>query len=900
MKLASFTDNSQSFLKYGDTNTFLHVQISEDGTFVDLTQALAVNVPVANDDGLLFTKTIDPTKLASGDSGIVDINFTSDDQNNLPPDDYYLEIWVTNHDGTIGIYPADENQLMFTITDNLTLITGDVVPAVAFDDFQNMFNTLQQQVHDAIANGLKGNTGEKGDPGEGLDIKGKVTSVSALPTTASEGNGYLVNEELYVYTSGAWKDCGPIQGPQGIQGIQGKTGTGVSSTTIQYQISSSATTAPTGTWSDNIVATTTTNPNLWMKATLHYTDGTTKDFYLVSQKGDKGDKGDRGNQIFNGKQYTPNTSGYWWSDLTPTPSVDNPPKIGDTIINPNGDILQIDTIVVGGVVNGGGTFGVGNVLENIKGATGPQGPVGAGLVVKGTVNSASQLPKTGNQEGYCYFVGTDLYVWDSGAWKNCGSVSPDLKNYVTVTDLNNGLSTKVTDNKNGTIEVNGSSITPADDSKVIHNSGNEEINGQKTFDTAPIDKATGNPYITKSDVSPLIQGAVHDGADLNNELQPGTYFSPTKVTNGPGFYTAGVRDVMITWTVTKVSSSGVTAYTQMAYNQIGNMAVRNFVSGSGLGKWTIIADDSKVLHSTDMRKPASDVAGIEEVNAKQDKIGYTPADDSKVAHLSGANNFNTVPTVNNNPLLLASSLPSDLARTGSDQEFTGKNTFDIAPIDKATGNPYITKDGVPAVPSTLADTTKDANFTGKLQKSGIDVATKSDVTTAISTATANMVDSTKATNFTAGLQSGGIDVATAADLKSVKDSAWRQLDFGPDANLGGALASSYIVYQIHADEKYLSFFYLGVCQSQIRSFSDNTTLMDLSSIVKGISSIDFYNKYTDTISDSNANPVTLKISGTKIITSTSNHRIIVNDPGSILSLSPLNHSDRRIYYTELV
>ena len=33
-----------------------------------------------------------------------------------------------------------------------------------------------------------------------------------------------------------------------------------------------------------------------------------------------------------------------------------------------------------------------------------------------------------------------------------------------------------------------------------------------------------------------------------------------------------------------------------------------------------------------MRKPASDVAGIEEVNAKQDKIGYTPADDAKVVH----------------------------------------------------------------------------------------------------------------------------------------------------------------------------------------------------------------------------------------------------------------------------
>ncbi|MCA7081878.1 hypothetical protein LGL73_14125, partial [Staphylococcus aureus] len=38
----------------------------------------------------------------------------------------------------------------------------------------------------------------------------------------------------------------------------------------------------------------------------------------------------------------------------------------------------------------------------------------------------------------------------------------------------------------------------------------------------------------------------------------------------------------------------------------------------------------------------------------------TPADDSKVAHLSGANNFDTVPTVNSNPLLLENYYTVDL------------------------------------------------------------------------------------------------------------------------------------------------------------------------------------------------------------------------------------------------
>lgn len=803
-----FTDGNNE-VKYLDTTASFNLAITQDGSAFDLTNAKTIDVKVANDTGYVFDKQIDMATIKQPLAGLITMPVDAEVMNALVPDDYTIEVWVTlsslitpgsqegltdgattstltSSTGTTtynAIFPSDDPQ-GFTITENVMSDSGDVIPVMSLDEFQQEFDQLKTDLTNQVAT-LQG---PKGDTGQGLEIKGKVDTTSQLPAKASEGDGYLVGEELYVLTNGAWKDCGPLQGPQGVQGIQGKTGTGISSTTIQYQISSSATTAPTGTWSDNIIATTTANPNLWMKATLNYTDGTTKDFYLVSQKGDKGDKGDT----------------------------------GDT------------------------------------GPIGAPGPVGAGLVVKGTVNNASQLPTAGNQEGYCYFVGTDLYVWVNGAWKNCGNVSPDLKNYTTVTDLNNGLNTKVTDNKNGTIEVNGSSFTPADDSKVVH-----------------------------STVTQL------NSTDMNTVRTSG-FYQLNSGTNGMPNADA--------WTIYQVINLNGSNGVQLVYGTnstvLGKRSWNTWGGGTHFTNWIQFADDSKVVHGTDMRKPANDVAGIEEVNAKQDKIGYTPADDSKVVHLSGANNFDTVPTVNNNPLLLASSLPSDLARTGSNQEFTGKNTFDTAPIDKATGNPYITKSGVPAVPSTLADTTKDANFTGKLQKSGIDVATKSDVTTAVSTATANMVDSTKATNFTAGLKSGGVDVATAADLKSVADKAWYRLDFGSDANLGGAVVSSYIVYQIHDDEKYLSFFYLGVGQSEDKAFMDNTTLMDLSSIVKGISSIDFSATHAE-MSDNSGNAAGFKISGKKIITSTSNHWLYIS-PKSIVSLHPLNHDDRRIYYTELV
>ena len=257
-----------------------------------------------------------------------------------------------------------------------------------------------------------------------------------------------------------------------------------------------------------------------------------------------------------------------------------------------------------------------------------------------------------------------------------------------------------------------------------------------------------------------------------------------------------------------------------------------------LADYVKVADMNNALNTkvnvTDMRKPASDVAGIEEVNAKQDKISYTPADDSKVAHLSGTNNFDTVPTVNNNPLLLASSLPSDLARTGQDQEFTGKNTFDTAPIDKTTGKPYITKDGVPAVSSTLADTTKDTNFTGKLQKSGIDVATTTDVKNAVNTATANMANTTKLANFTAGLQVNGKDVGTGGGDKLT--TPWVVTNYQSTDTMGPHGCNEATGWRIYNDILYYYGYFYGATVSEAVIFNLYTAYPDFKKTFKTLGS----------------------------------------------------------------
>ena len=123
---------------------------------------------------------------------------------------------------------------------------------------------------------------------------------------------------------GATGATGP-QGPQGEQGIQGPqgekgntgatgpqgntgpTGNGIKSTAITYQVSSSGTTVPTGTWSTS-VPTTSAGQYLWTRTITTYTNSTTTTSYSVSRNGSNGAKGDKGDQGIAGRTYFMETS----------------------------------------------------------------------------------------------------------------------------------------------------------------------------------------------------------------------------------------------------------------------------------------------------------------------------------------------------------------------------------------------------------------------------------------------------------------------------------------------------------------------------------------------------------------------------------------------------------------
>jgi hypothetical protein len=77
---------------------------------------------------------------------------------------------------------------------------------------------------DAGPSGSQGPKGDKGDVGAGLEIVGTVTSESALPSSGTTGDAYLVDGDLFVWTGAAWTEAGPVLGPKGDNGDTGATG----------------------------------------------------------------------------------------------------------------------------------------------------------------------------------------------------------------------------------------------------------------------------------------------------------------------------------------------------------------------------------------------------------------------------------------------------------------------------------------------------------------------------------------------------------------------------------------------------------------------------------------------------------------------------------------------------
>ena len=162
--------------------------------------------------------------------------------------------------------------------------------------------------------GADGTDGKNGATGNGISSITEHYAVSTSNSTAPSSwsttvptmtttNRYLWNYETIKYTNGTSVDTAKrvigVYGNTGDKGDKGDTGApgqdgtdgkGIRSTATTYQVSSSGTTIPTGTWSSSIPSVAA-GQYLWIRTVTTYTDGTTTTGYSVSRNGTNGSNG---------------------------------------------------------------------------------------------------------------------------------------------------------------------------------------------------------------------------------------------------------------------------------------------------------------------------------------------------------------------------------------------------------------------------------------------------------------------------------------------------------------------------------------------------------------------------------------------------------------------------------
>lgn len=170
----------------------------------------------------------------------------------------------------------------------------------SYTDYTETDSTDVKKYNWVKVKGDKGDTGQKGQDGTSIKITSKSVTyqTSTSGTTAPTGtwsttvptvnNGqYLWTKTTVQYSDGNKTEAYSVS----YKGTNGTNGTSVtvSKTEVTYQVSTSGTTAPTGTWS-------TTMPScdqgqyLWTKTYVKYSDGKETTSYSVSYKGVDGEK----------------------------------------------------------------------------------------------------------------------------------------------------------------------------------------------------------------------------------------------------------------------------------------------------------------------------------------------------------------------------------------------------------------------------------------------------------------------------------------------------------------------------------------------------------------------------------------------------------------------------------
>jgi hypothetical protein len=250
-----------------------------------LTKSGTITIPIVVDGGITINKTFSYSIAFKGQTGqngtSVTVSSTS----------------VTYQVGTSGT----------------TKPTGEwktEVPNVANGQFlwtKTVVKYSDGKSTEAYSVSYKGTNGINGSNGTSVTVSSTSvtyqvgTSGTTKPTgewkteVPNVANGqFLWTKTVVKYSDGKSTEAYSVS-YKGTNGINGSNGTSVtvSSTSVTYQVGTSGTTPPTGTWSPT-VPNVANGQYLWTKTVVKYSDGKSTESYSVSYKGTNGINGTNG------------------------------------------------------------------------------------------------------------------------------------------------------------------------------------------------------------------------------------------------------------------------------------------------------------------------------------------------------------------------------------------------------------------------------------------------------------------------------------------------------------------------------------------------------------------------------------------------------------------------------
>lgn len=146
------------------------------------------------------------------------------------------------------------------------------------------------------ATGTTGSLWYSGTACTGTSTTGAVFATGISNARANDRYLNTTTGNTYKCTTGGnastakWAYAGSIKGATGAKGDTGDTGNGIASVAVTYQVSSSGTTTPTGTWQTSI-PTVSAGQYLWTRTVFTYTSGDTDTQYSVARSGTNGKAG---------------------------------------------------------------------------------------------------------------------------------------------------------------------------------------------------------------------------------------------------------------------------------------------------------------------------------------------------------------------------------------------------------------------------------------------------------------------------------------------------------------------------------------------------------------------------------------------------------------------------------